>query len=256
MYVIHVKIFPLLKDNYSYLIEESVQQKRMIIDPSDALPIISYLQEQKLSVDYIFNTHHHWDHTNGNKILKEYTGAQLIVPEKEKNFIEGFDQTVNEETSFFLGKEELTFIEVPGHTKGHMALLCPDSHLLFSGDSLFSMGCGRLFEGNAEEMWLSLKKLRALPDVTHLYPGHEYTLKNLEFAMAMELKNQELKEYYHYIRILREKNLFSIPSSLKTEKKLNPFLRCDEIKFVEQYFPLGSLPEDFFAFLRMKKNSF
>ena len=175
MTTISVQIIPILKDNYTYLLEAE-DGTTAILDPGEADPVISVLEDRGLKLDYILNTHHHWDHVNGNPKLQKHFGAKLVVPEKEKDQIKGnINITLNEGDIFELGPASANIIETPGHTMGHICYHFAASDVLFTGDTVFSMGCGRLFEGTAEDMFKSFEKIKALPDDTMIYCGHEYT---------------------------------------------------------------------------------
>ena len=156
--MIDIHIIPVLKDNYTYLIHEPIQKKTAVIDPSDISPILDILKKKNWSLDYIWNTHHHWDHTDGNLPLKEKTRASIIGSKKDEHRIPGIDHTVSEKTTFKFGATDVFIIETPGHTLGATCWWIKEDSLLFTGDTLFSMGCGRLFEGTAQQMWKSLCK--------------------------------------------------------------------------------------------------
>ncbi len=222
--MITVTIIPVLDDNYSYLIQSG--SKTAIIDAGEAAPIIAHLDAHGLSLDYILNTHHHGDHVGGNDALKEKYNAPVIGPKAESHKIKTMDIGLAEHDSFEFGDETARIIETAGHTLGHICFYFPESAVLFSGDTLFSMGCGRLFEGTAAQMWDSLQKISALPDETMIYCGHEYTASNAKFGLSQEPNNQDLKNRMNEVQNLRAQNMPTIPVSLAIEKKTNVFLKA------------------------------
>lgn len=222
--MIEITLLPLLTDNYAYFLEEKGSGITAVVDPSEGAGVLSFLKRHKKSLTYIFNTHHHPDHTGGNLALKQETGAQVVGFEKDAVRLPGLDHGLKEGDIFTFGASKIEVIFVPGHTSGHIAYFCPQEKALFSGDTLFSLGCGRLFEGSAEEMWASLSKLMVLPDETQIYCGHEYTLLNLEFAKYLFPEDRELLPDEIRLRELRASSHPTIPSLMKFEKRFNPFL--------------------------------
>lgn len=238
--MIDIELIPVLSDNYSYVITSG--DKVAVIDPGEAEPVIDYLESKKLKLDYILNTHHHGDHIGGNKALKEKYGAQIIGPEAERAKIPAMDIGLREQDAFEFGSEVAHIIETPGHTAGHICFYFTNSEALFSGDTLFSMGCGRLFEGSPADMYSSLARLKALPDDVMVYCGHEYTQANAEFCVTQEPDNIDLRQRQQEINELREAGKPTIPVSLGTEKKTNVFLRAtDENEFAK----IRSLKDNF-----------
>lgn len=220
-----IKIIPCLEDNYAYFFQTE-NGFTAIVDPGEAGPVLDYLNDNNLKLDAIFCTHHHGDHIGGNERLKQETGCRIIGPEAEKERI-SMDETLSEEDSpYDYGGVKIHVLETPGHTKGHICLHIPQLNALFSGDTLFSMGCGRLFEGSAEQMWNSLKKLKELPGETRIYCGHEYTLKNGEFCLEVEPDNKALQKRYKEAQNLRQSGKPTLPVSLSEELKTNAFLRA------------------------------
>ena len=231
--MIDVTIIPVLKDNYAYLIK-SADGKTAIIDPGEAAPVITELETQNLSLDYILNTHHHGDHIAGNAALIERYSAKLVGPEKEETRITGMDIMLNEGDEFSLGEENIKIIETPGHTTGHICFYFPQSQTVFTGDTLFLMSTGRLFEGSADTMWHSLEKLMVLPNNTKIYCGHEYTLSNGMFCLKIEPNNQDLQKRMEDVHSLRAQNKTTMPSTVGLEKKTNVFIRAGSAeKFAE-----------------------
>lgn len=220
-----IKIIPALQDNYIYILTAS-DGTVAIIDPAEAAPVIDYLEKAGKKPAYILNTHHHHDHTGGNQALKERYGCEIIGPAADEHRIPYLDTGVREGDTVNIGDSAAQIIETPGHTGGHICFWFKDDHVLLAGDTLFSMGCGRLFEGTAEQMWQSLSKLAALPDDTQIYCGHEYTAANGNFALTVEPDNADIKKRMDEVKALRAAGKPTLPVSLRTEKKTNPFLRA------------------------------
>ncbi len=220
-----IHLIPILKDNYAYLIE-GLDGICAIVDPGDAVPVINFIEARGLRLTHILNTHHHWDHTDGNLEVKEHFGCLVAGPKAEAQRIPGIDIVLSEGDDFAPLGETIQIIETPGHTSGHIALYMPDLQSVFVGDTLFSMGCGRLFEGTPKQMWSSFEKIMTLPDETMMYCGHEYTLANAKFCMQIEPENADIKHRYSEAKDLRRAGLPTLPVSLGTEKKTNVFLRA------------------------------
>lgn len=226
---IEIDIIPVLKDNYAYLLKVN-NGETAVVDPGEAGPVIAELEQQDLSLDYILNTHHHGDHIAGNAALIEKYGAKLVGPAKEKMRIQNMDILLNEGDIFSFGDEDVQILETPGHTTGGICFYFPDSKSIFTGDTLFLMSTGRLFEGTPEQMWESLQKIMVLPDDTRIYCGHEYTLDNGEFCLSIEPGNKDLQKRVEHVRALREKNQPTMPGTIKEEKQTNAFLRAGSAK--------------------------
>lgn len=239
--MIEVFIIPILEDNYAYVVKSS-DRKIAVIDAGDAKPVIDFLEENTLKPDYILSTHHHWDHVNGNQDLAKKYSVPIIAPVNDAHRIKHYDLTLNDGDAFQLGVDTATIIETTGHTHGGICLWFKDSNILFTGDTLFSMGCGRLFEGSAEEMFNSFQKIAALPDKTLIYCGHEYTLANATFCLSITPDTPELLHRISEVKTLRTSGKPTLPVSLKTEKKTNVFLNT-------------KTPEEF-AHLRELRNNF
>lgn len=222
-----VHILPVLQDNYCYLIGSDPFYA--VIDPGEAQPVIDWLAPRG-TLTQIYITHHHNDHTGGVAALRaQYPQAMLLGPAAEAPRIPGMDRMLKENDFYhFDGINKLIAIETPGHTAGHVCYYAPKQKWLFSGDTLFSLGCGRLFEGSAEQMWESLQKIMALPDETLVYCGHEYTLANGRFALGVEPGNEALIERVRAAGEKRAKNRPTLPVTLGLEKQTNPFLRAKD----------------------------
>lgn len=222
-----VEQIPVLTDNYIYLLHEAESGATAVVDPATAEPVLALLAAKGWRLSHILNTHHHGDHTGGNVELKRATGAIVVGARKDSERIPGLDYEVGEGETFLLGHAAALVLETPGHTSGHIAYWFPDSDALFCGDTLFSLGCGRLFEGTAEQMWSSLGKLRDLPPETHVYCAHEYTAANGRFARMTERDNAALASRLDQVARLRAAGRPTVPSTLADERAANPFLRAD-----------------------------
>lgn len=222
-----VERVPCLSDNYSWLIHEPTQNITAVVDPAEVEPIIAALGNRKL--DYILNTHHHWDHTGGNEALKSQYNCTIIGPKADAKRIPGIDIELSDGDTYKLGAAEFICYDTPGHTSGHVTFFFPQAAALFPGDTLFSLGCGRLFEGTPAQMWTSLSKLKILPPHTKIYCAHEYTQSNARFALSIDGDNRDLVDFAAEIDQKRRNGEPTVPSVLEKELKCNPFLRPDSI---------------------------
>jgi len=223
-----VQIIPCLQDNYAYVVNDEISQNVGVIDPSESEPVIKFLKKKKLKLNYILNTHHHFDHIGGNIELKKMYNAKVFGFWEDKHRIPGIDVALKDNEKFKFGTSVIKVIHIPGHTLGHVCFFFEKEKIAFTGDTLFSLGCGRIFEGNHKQMLSSLNKIKKLPVDTKIYCGHEYTYKNAEFCMAHDEKNINLIKRFKEIKILRSKNFPTIPTTLENELKSNIFLRCDQ----------------------------
>jgi hydroxyacylglutathione hydrolase len=232
MTALEIELVPCLRDNYAYLVRDAGDGVCAIVDPSEAPPVRAALDSRGWRLTHILNTHHHWDHTGGNAELKEAYGATVVGPEKDRARIPAIDVGVEEGSPFALGSRRARVIEIPAHTRAHIAFAFEDDSAVFTGDTLFAMGCGRLFEGTPEMMWRSLSKLMQLNEYIRVYCGHEYTLANGRFALTLEPGNRDLVSRMREVEKLRAENAPTIPSTIGLEKRTNPFLRVqsDEIR--------------------------
>ena len=247
---------PVLNDNYIYLIHEPVSAQTAVVDPAVCQPVLDTLKQKGWTLNYILNTHHHNDHIGANLELKASTHCQIIAAEADQHRIPEIDIFVKEGDIFALGNEQIKIIETPGHTVGHIVFYLKNSNMLFCGDTLFSMGCGRLFEGSAEQMWKSLQKLKALPKETKIYCAHEYTQANGKFALTLEPDNQELQKRIQQVKQLREENNSTIPTTLALELQTNPFLREDS-PAIQQALNMNKQPlHQVFSKVRELKDNF
>jgi hydroxyacylglutathione hydrolase len=216
-----IMTIPCLSDNYAYLIEAG--GSCAVVDPSEAGPVRAVLQREGLKLTHIINTHHHDDHVGGNLDLKAQFGALVVGPEKDRRRIPGIDIGVSEASGWEFAGLPVTVLEVPGHTLGATTYVVDGN--AFTGDTLFSCGCGRILEGDPAMMWASLSKLMALPNETKVWCGHEYTEKNATFALTLEPENQALRMFTQVVRKARAAGTPTMPTTMKLEKIVNPMLR-------------------------------
>lgn len=256
MATLEIKQIPTRSDNYVYLFRDADSGQVGIVDPSDAAPVIDALEDLGWKPSHIINTHHHNDHTGGNLEIKAKYGCTIVGPRADHDRIAGIDVDVGDGDSFVFGGETAKVFDTPGHTRGHIAYHFPDSKVLFCGDTLFALGCGRVFEGTMEQMWASLEKLRALPDDTQVYCAHEYTQSNAKFALTVETSNDALKDYAREIDDKRAQGEPTVPSLLGREKETNPFLRADIASVAESVGLGGADPVAVFAEVRTRKDNF
>ena len=219
---------PCLTDNYAYIIYDKNSKTIGVVDPSEAKPIISFLKKEEMKLNYILNTHHHFDHIGGNLELKKIYNAKVLGFEGDKHRIPGIDITVKDKEVWNFGNSAVKIFHIPGHTLGHICFFFEKEKIVFTGDTLFSLGCGRIFEGDHKQMLDSLNKIKKLPKDTQIYCGHEYTSKNAEFCMKYDSDNVNLKKKFETIKKLRSENLPTIPTTLEDELNTNIFLRCDQ----------------------------
>jgi hydroxyacylglutathione hydrolase len=225
-----IELVPCLQDNYAYLLHDLNTGTVGVVDPSEAVPVIAALNKKNWNLNYILNTHHHFDHTGGNIELKERYGAKVIGSGADRDRIPGIDIALDDGDKWMFAGHEVLIMGTPGHTRGHISFYFPGSKLIFTGDALFSLSCGKLFEGTAQQMFSSLGKIMSLPDDTSIYCGHEYTLSNSKFALSIEPGNRTLLTYAAHITRLRNKGLATIPTTLEREKACNPFLRTSSVE--------------------------
>jgi hydroxyacylglutathione hydrolase len=247
---------PARKDNYLWLAIEPEKKAVAVVDPADAAPVRDKLCELGLRLTHILNTHHHNDHTGGNLELKQEFGLTIIGPRADAERIPGIDIAIGDGDRIMLGNAEAKVFDVPGHTRGHIAYWFAESDALFCGDTLFAMGCGRLFEGTPEQMWNSLSKFRPLPDSAKVYCAHEYTLSNARFALTVDGNNPLLKDRAARVARMRDANEPTVPSTLAEERATNPFLRADRPELAAAVGLAGSPPAKVFGAIRAAKDSF
>ena len=248
--------FPCLSDNYGFLVHDASNQLTACIDTPDVKTIEKALSDKQWNLTHILNTHHHWDHAGGNLELKEKTNCVIVGPRADADRIPGIDIQVGEGDIYQFGDFKATIYDTPGHTRGHIVYHFADENCAFVGDTLFAMGCGRLFEGSPDQMWNSLQKIIRWPDDTRIYCAHEYTQNNCRFAMTVEPGNQDLINRSIDIDKLRASNKFTVPTVLDIEKKTNPFLRPDSKNIQETINMKGKPLVDVFARIRELKDQF
>lgn len=247
---------PVLTDNYIYLIHDEDSKQTAVVDPAEAKPVLDALKKYGWRLHFILNTHHHSDHVGGNLELKKQTGCKIIASGSDNHRIPGIDIAVRDRSYFQLGSHPISIIATSGHTLGHIVYYFEDDDLLFCGDTLFALGCGRLFEGSAEQLWESLQKLKNLPENTKVYCAHEYTLNNGKFALSVEPDNQALQSRMESIIQLRENKQPTVPSTIGEELKTNPFFRENSASIQQHLKMQNKKPVEIFAALRKLKDSF
>ena len=249
-----IRLIPCLSDNYAVLFRVSESGAVVLVDAPEAAPIEAVLESEGWRLTDILVTHKHDDHIAGIPALVEKYHPQVIAPAAEASKIPNVTRTVKEGDRFEVGGLAAQVFETPGHTAGHVSFFLPGEKLLFSGDTLFALGCGRLFEGTPAQMWRSLEKLRALPDDTQVYCGHEYTLSNARFARGIDPDNAALKERAEGIEAARQAGRPTIPFALGLDKATNPFLRADEPAVAQGVGLAGADPVAVFTEVRERKN--
>ena len=225
---LEVELIPVLSDNYTYLLHEPRQGVTGIVDPAVAEPVLTALARRGRRLDLVLITHHHADHIGGLPAVKRATGCKVFGPRADGGRIPGLDVLVGEGDRVEFGALTVQVLDTPGHTSGHVSYWFPEGEALFCGDTLFALGCGRLLEGDAPTMWRSLGKLKALPESTRVYCGHEYTLSNARFALGEEPDNAELRRRADEVETLRAQGKPTIPSTIGLELRTNPFLRAGD----------------------------
>jgi hydroxyacylglutathione hydrolase len=239
---IKIEIIPCLQDNYSYLIIDESNNDACVVDPSEAKPIINFIQRENINLKYILNTHHHFDHIGGNKELTEKYNSTVVGFKHDAERIPEISILVEDNQIWKKDNFEAKIIHIPGHTTGHIGFYFFKEKVIFTGDTLFSLGCGRIFEGTYKQMFASLSKIKNLPDDTKIYCGHEYTLQNSNFCITHDPQNLNLQNKIIKISEKLSENKPTIPSILKDEKECNIFLRA---KNVESFSKLRDLKDNF-----------
>ena len=249
-----VHLFMCLKDNFGVLLHDPGSGRTAAIDAPEAAPVEAALKATGWKLTDILVTHHHHDHTGGIEELKQRYRCRVVAPDGEAGAVPDVDETVREGDTVRVGGLEGRVIETPGHTSAPATLHFAADKLLFAGDTLFSIGCGRVIEGSMDQMWQSMLKLRALPDDTRLYCGHEYTLANIKFAKTVEPDNTALTARERQVQELLAAGKPTAPSTLGEEKAANPFLRADIAEVARAVGMAGAPAAQVFAEIRMRKN--
>lgn len=247
---------PCLSDNYAFLLHDEKSGQTSLIDAPEAAPISAALAARDWTLSEIWLTHHHWDHVQGVADLVEATGAKVVGAKADAHRLPDLDRAYGDDDQFHFAGHDVHVMDVSGHTAGHIAFHVPDAGSVFTGDSLMAMGCGRLFEGTAEQMWDSLSRLAALPPETLVCSGHEYTTANAAFAATIEPDNSALKRRTDDIAALRASGQPTVPSRLSDELETNPFLRA-HLSEVKAALHMETAPDaEVFAEIRRRKDSF
>jgi len=240
---LEIELIPCLADNYAYLVCDTVDGVCAVVDPSEPEPVRQALSARGWRLTHILNTHHHYDHTGGNLALKEEFGAEVVGPGKDRERIPGIDVGVGEDAPFYLGSHRARILEIPAHTRAHIAFAFEDEGAVFTGDTLFAMGCGRLFEGMPAMMWQSLSKLAQLD-------------RDCRFALTLEPGNSDLQTRMTEVEKLREKKAPTIPSTIGLESRTNPFLRPDSLEIRRTLDMANADNVEVFAEMRRRKDVF
>jgi hydroxyacylglutathione hydrolase len=252
---------PVLMDNYAYLVIDEPSGDTAVVDPSESAPVLAAVRDQRVRLRAIWNTHHHWDHVGGNRdLLAAVPDLRVFAYAADRARIPGLTDPLDDGAEFEFGALRVRVLFIPAHTSGHVAYHLPEERAVFTGDTLFAGGCGRLFEGNAQMMVESLRRLATLPPDTRVYCGHEYTEKNLSFALTLEPGNRTLRDKYERVQHLRRAGEPTVPSTIAEELSTNPFLRTDSAELrrsVQARFPgTSDDPVAIFARTRELKDQF
>ena len=249
----NIYLFPQLEDNYGYLIKNPHATEGILVDPSDLKMCLKILELNDCKATHILLTHHHDDHIAAVQDLKNKFQSIVVGYENDKKIPEP-DLKVKDEEIFEIHQNKFKVIHTPGHTLQHINYFMPDCNIFFSGDTLFSIGCGRMFEGTAEVFWESLSKIKQLPEDTTIYCGHEYTLSNVKFALSINPHNPDLQKYANWVKHQEEEHRPTLPTKLFDQLKCNPFLQCDHEHFQKLY--KSTDPIEVFRQMRKAKDNF
>ena len=253
---LEMHVFPCLSDNIGCLVHDHKTGATAAIDAPEAKAVEAELIKRGWQLTHIFNTHHHADHTDGNLYLRDLYGCRILGPAAEAEKIPGLATPLADGEVFSFAGRDVHVIATPGHTLGHIAFHIPQEYSLFAGDTLFALGCGRVIEGTLEQMFASLEKLKKLSAHTHVYCGHEYTVKNAEFALTIEPGNRALQQRAHVVAKERSEGKLTVPSALGDELKTNPFLRGDSAEIRKTVGLPDATEAEVFAEVRRRKDKF
>jgi hydroxyacylglutathione hydrolase len=247
---------PVLSDNYVWLMREPQSGCVGVVDPAVAGPVLAEAEKRRWKISHILNTHHHGDHVGGNLEIKNATGCTIVGNRRDKARIPGIDVEIDDGDRYRFGEAEAEIFFIPGHTSGHIAYAFRDQRALFCGDTIFALGCGKMFEGTPQQFWTSLSRLRSLPDDMRVYCAHEYTQSNARFAVTVETDNQLLMARRASVDAARARGEATVPSLLGEEKQTNPFLRADLPGVQKAVGMVGKDPALVFAEVRHRKDVF
>ncbi len=248
--------FPCRDDNYGVLVHDHQTGTTLSIDAPDAASVATHLKKRGWQLTHILTTHHHIDHIEGNLELKHEFGCQIFGPAAEQDRIPGISKSLKGGDSFTIANRKVDVLDCPGHTKGHIAFHFPDDYVLFAGDTLFAMGCGRVLEGSMDEMFHSVNQFAKLHAITNVYCGHEYTVSNAKFAVSVEPGNRALIAAQQIAMSKREKGEMTCPTTIADEMRTNPFMRCNSAEIREKLGMKDATDSLVFAELRLRKNNF
>ena len=254
--MLEINIVPCLQDNYSFVVQDTVTNTIAVVDPSEFEPINNFIEKKLKKIDYIFNTHHHFDHTGGNLALQKKYKVKIVGSKKDEKRIPGINIKLSHNENFKLGSVDFKIFIIPGHTSGHICFYAKNEKIIFTGDTLFSLGCGRIFEGTHLEMLTSLNLIKKLPTDTQIYCGHEYTQKNLDFCIKYEFNNNKLKEKKKWLFSKLSKKKPTIPITIEEELNTNIFFRCNDLAIKKSLSMESSSELEIFKKLRDLKDSF
>ena len=254
--MLNINIIPCLQDNYSFVIHETETDTVAVVDPSEFEPVNNFIKKKLKKIDYIFNTHHHFDHTGGNLDLQKKYKSKIVGSKEDEKRIPGINIKLSDNQNFKLGRVDFKIFLVPGHTSGHICFYSKNEKIIFTGDTLFSLGCGKVFEGTYLEMFTSLNVIKKLPLDTLIYCGHEYTQKNLDFCIKYEINNDRLEKKKKWVTSKLIKNEPTIPVTLEEEINTNIFLRCDILAIKKTLGMKNSSEMEIFKKLRDLKDAF
>lgn len=226
---IEIARVPALRDNYIWLLHDGISQETIVVDPAEGEPALLAARARGWTITQVWNTHWHPDHVGGNQAIRDATGARITAPEAERAKIGAMDRGVREGDHVTTGALRAEVWEVPAHTAGHIAYYLPDADAIFVGDTLFAMGCGRLFEGTAAQMYRAMRRFETLPDVTQVYCAHEYTLSNALYAAHAEPDNRAVADRLRAVEAARAAGEATVPTTIGAERATNPFLRADSV---------------------------